>query len=119
MTDGSDGITTRKLVRQEWKPLGGKRITLFVAVPGSDTVPSMQWEDDLPGSSEVLNEVIGQAEMTKGIHSKATEDIEEFRAWLDDVAVYVNWLDDWDPDEEEDDVDKDAGLAALFDGGGT
>lgn len=91
-----EGTTTRKLVRQEWKPLAGGRVTRFVAMPASNTVPGAEWTDDLPGGSEVVNEVIGYAELESQAKFPGYPNFEEFARGLEEDAVrIITWENGW------------------------
>lgn len=97
MSDDST-YTTRKLVRQEWKPLGGRRIVRFVAMPGSVSIPGQSWRDDLPGNSEIINEMLGYAEFESHTDFPAMETMEEFIEEVEEHGSNVAWFDPLDGD---------------------
>jgi hypothetical protein len=92
----TEGTATRKLIRQEWKPLAGRRIEVFVAMPAGYSVPGDEWTDELRGKSEVVNEVIGYAEVQAHSKFPAYEDFDEFVAALEeDAEKIISWEGDW------------------------
>lgn len=93
--------TTRKLVRQEWKPLAGSPITRFVAMPASYSVPGVEWRDSLPGKSKIENEVLGYAEMVSGRQFPALAEKSEFERRIEDEAIVVQWFDTGDSDSQD------------------
>lgn len=92
--------STRKLVRQEWKPLGGRRVTRFVAMPAGASLPAMEWTDDLPGAGEVVNDVIGYGELEAHMKFPGCESFEAFVEALDEDAEMVMWRGDWEAKAE-------------------
>lgn len=113
-SEGSDevGTTTRRLLREEWKPSGGRRVERFVASPASYEVPSDEWTDDLPGNGEVIHEVIGYCEIRSRRKFPAVNGFETFKEKIEDEAAFVQWLDDWA--HLTDDPAGTSGLEILF-----
>lgn len=116
MSEGSDGVgtTTRRLMREEWKPMGGRRVERFVASPASYEVPGDEWTDDLAGTSEVDHEVIGYCEIRSRRKFPAVAEFSEFKAKIEDESEFVQWLDDWG--NLGDETPETSGLEVLFDG---
>lgn len=98
----SDGYTTRKLIRQEWKPLGGPSLVRYVAMPASSTVPSDEWTDDLQAKSYVESEVLGYAELPSGAWSPSATEFADFVRQLDEQADSVMWKPEVDVPEPAD-----------------
>ena len=116
MTGGSErGTTTRKLVRQEWKPLGGRRVVKHVAMPAGQTIPDLEWTDDLPGGSEVVNEVIGYAELPSRRKFPAVDSRKEFGEKIEAEATFVQWIDGGVPEVAEGPVDDSDDEQVTFD----
>lgn len=96
----SEGSVTRKLVRQEWKPIGGYREVRFVVATAGHALPGMEWTEDLAGKSEVVSEVIGYAEWPSGKHSPSHEEFGDFAAEIEEESYFVQWLNEWDEKAE-------------------
>jgi hypothetical protein len=94
----------RRLIRQEWKPLAGYRIVRYVAMSGAYSIPGKEWTDDLSGTTEteVVNEVIGLAEVPANKRITVEDNFEDFYERIDELAFSVHWEDGWPPDDSED-----------------
>lgn len=103
------GITGRWLVRENWKPVAGPRITNYNAVSASHAIPEDQtWENaDLPAGSSVEGEVLGFARVESGAKLPRCRTLPELVSTVEERGTIVYWEDDWErPD--------DASVASVF-----
>ena len=91
----SDNWSNRRMFKQEWKPLSGSRVVRYVAMPASRSVPGAEWTDDLPGYSEVENDMIGYVELPSNTHFDAYQEFEAFVRAVRDHGKMVSWRQDW------------------------
>jgi hypothetical protein len=104
-------MKVRRLVRQEWRPVGGRSVEVFVVATAS-TLPGKEWEETLAASSYAQGEVVGYVELPPGRRMPNYDTFEEmYRAVKPEckmISLRPEWaerVEDFDPTADNDDGD--------------